>query len=204
MCDDFGGYKASFALGVTEIGCMAHARRKFFDLHATNKSTLAEQALRYIQLLYEIEIEIRDLEPDLRRRIRQEKAVPVMEMLYAWMIAQRDLVPEGSAISRALDYSLKRWAALSRYLDDGAVPIDNNHIEQQIRPWALGRKNWLFAGSLRSGKRAAALMSLIQAAKLNGYDPYAYLKNVLTRLPTQRASEIAELLPHNWMSLRNL
>ncbi|MCJ0713715.1 IS66 family transposase, partial [Pseudomonas aeruginosa] len=182
VCDDFGGYKASFALGVTEIGCMAHARRKFFDLHATNKSTLAEQALRYIQLLYEIESEIRDLEPDVRRRIRQEKAVPVMNMLHTWMIAQRELVHEGVAIAKALDYSLKRWTALSRYLDDGAVPIDNNHIEQQIRPWALGRKNWLFAGSLRSGQRAAALMSLIQSAKLNGHDPYAYLKDVLMRL----------------------
>ncbi|POP69226.1 IS66 family transposase [Pseudomonas syringae] len=198
VCDDFGGYKASFALGVTEIGCMAHARRKFFDLHATNKSTLAEQALRYIQLLYEIESEIRDLEPDLRRRIRQEKAVPVMDRLHAWMIAQRDLVPEGSAISKALDYSLRRWAALSRYLDDGAVPIDNNWAENQIRPWALGRKNWLFAGSLRSGKRAAAIMSLIQSARMNGHDPYAYLKDVLTRLPTQKASEIGQLLAHKW------
>ncbi len=115
VCDDFGGYKASFELGVTEIGCMAHARRKFFELHATNKSLIAEQALRYIQLLYEIESEVRDLEPEFRCRIRQEKAVPVMERLHAWMIAQRDLVPEGSAISKALDYSLKRWLALSRY-----------------------------------------------------------------------------------------
>ena len=198
VCDDFGGYKASFELGVTEIGCMAHARRKFFELHATNKSQIAEQALGYIQLLYEIESEVRDLEPDLRCRIRQEKAMPVMDRLHAWMIAQRDLVPEGSAISRALDYSLKRWAALSRYLDDGAVPIDNNWAENQIRPWALGRKNWLFAGSLRSGKRAAAIMSLIQSARLNGHDPYASLKDVLTRLPTQRASEIEQLLPHKW------
>ena len=200
VCDDFGGYKTSFSLGVIEIGCMAHARRKFFELHATNKSTLAEQALRYIQLLYEIESEVRDLKPNLRRRIRQEKAVPVMEMLHAWMIVQRDLVPEGSAISRALDYSLKRWAALSRYLDDGAVPIDNNWCENQIRPWALGRKNWLFAGSLRSGKRAAAIMSLIQSARLNRHDPYTYLKDILTRLPTQRASEIDQLLPHRWSS----
>lgn len=129
VCDDFGGYKASFELGVTEIGCMAHARRKFYELHVTNKSMLAEQALRYIQLLYEIESEARDLEPDLRRQIRQEKAVPVMDRLHAWMMAQRDLVPEGSAISKALNYSLKRWAALSRYLDDGAVPIDNNWAE---------------------------------------------------------------------------
>lgn len=88
---------------------------------------------------------------------------------------------------------------MNRYLDDGTVPIDNNHIENQIRPWALGRKNWLFAGSLRSGQRTAALMSLIQSAKLNGHDVYAYLKDVLTRLPTQRASEIEELLPHRWL-----
>lgn len=199
VCDDFGGYKVSFELGVTAIGCMAHARRKFFELHATNKSQIAEQALRYIRLLYDIESEVRDLEPDLRCRIRQENAVPVMDRLHAWMIAQRDHVPEGSAISRALDYSLKRWAALSRYLEDGAVPIDNNWAENQIRPWALGRKNWLFAGSLRRGKRAAATMSLIQSARLNGHDPYAYLNDVLTRVPSQRASEIAELLAHKWV-----
>ncbi len=119
-----------------------------------------------------------------------------MKTLHAWMIAQRTVVPEGSAISRALDYSLKRWAALSRYLDDEAVPINNNWCENQIRPWALGRKNWLFAGSLRSGKRAAAIMSLIQSAWLNGHDPYAYLKDVLTRLPMQQASKIDQLLPH--------
>jgi len=101
--------------------------------------------------------------------------------------------------AKALDYSLKRWVALTRYLEDGAVPIDNNQIENLIRPWALGRLNWLFAGSLRSGKRAAAIMSLIQSARINGHDPYAYLKDVLTRLPTQRASEIEQLLPHQWM-----
>lgn len=109
------------------------------------------------------------------------------------MIAPRELVHEGLGTTKALNYSLKRWAALSCYLDDGAVPIDNNHIEQQIRPWALGRKNGLFAGSLRSAKRAAALMSLILSAKLNGHDVYAYLKDVLTRLPTQRTSELGDL-----------
>lgn len=132
-----------------------------------------------------------------RWRLRQETAVPIAEKLHEWMLAQRELVPEGSA--RALDYSLKRWVALTRYLEDGAVPIDNNQIENLIRPWELGRSNWLFAGSLRSGKRAAAIMSLIQSARINGHDPYAYLKDVLTRLPTQRASEIERLLPHQWM-----
>ena len=115
------------------------------------------------------------------------------------MLAQRERVPKGSATAKALDYSLKRWVALTRYLDDGAVPIDNNAVENQIRPWALGRSNWLFAGSLRSGKRAAAIMSLIQSARMNGHDPYAYLKDVLTRLPTQKASEIEQLLPHQWI-----
>jgi len=114
------------------------------------------------------------------------------------MLAQRDLVPNGSATAKALDYSLKRWVALTRYLDDGAVPIDNNQVENQIRPWALGRSNWMYAGSLRSGKRAAAIMSLIQSARMNRHDPYVYLKDVLTRLPTQRASQIDQLLPHRW------
>ncbi|MNN19497.1 Transposase IS66 family protein [compost metagenome] len=167
-------------------------------MHATNKSQIAEKALHHIAALYEIEREVRELEPGVRQRIRQEKAAPIIDALHTWMIAQRQLVPEGSAIAKALDYSLKRWIALTRYLDDGAVPIDNNWCENQIRPWALGRSNWLFAGSLRSGKRAAAIMSLIQSARINGHDPYAYLKDVLTRLPTQRASEIAELLPHKW------
>ncbi len=138
-----------------------------------------------------------------RWRVRQEKAGPLIDALHTWMMAQRDLVPEGSAIAKALDYSLKRWMALTRYLDDGAVPIDNNAVENQIRPWALGRSNWLFAGSLRSGKRAAAIMSLIQSARMNGHDPYAYLKDVLTRLPTQRASEITELLPHRWAPIQS-
>ena len=124
--------------------------------------------------------------------------------LHDWMLNQRNLVPNGSATAKSLDYSLKRWVALTRYLEDGAVPIDNNAVENQIRPWALGRSNWLFAGSLRSGQRAAAIMSLIQSARMNGRDPYAYLKDMLTRLPTQRASEIEQLLPHNWMPLRNL
>jgi transposase len=114
------------------------------------------------------------------------------------MLAQRDFVPNGSAKAKALDYSLKRWVALTRYLEGGAVAIDNNQVENRIRPWALGRSNWLFSVSLRSDKRAAAIMSLIQSAPLNRHDPYAYLKDVLTRLPTQRTSEMDQLLPHKW------
>nr|WP_225930859.1 MULTISPECIES: transposase domain-containing protein [Pseudomonas] len=106
--------------------------------------------------------------------------------------AQADTSIANVALTHNLNANLvHKW-------NDGAVPIDNNWCENQIRPWALGRSNWWFAGSLRSGKRAAAIMSLIQSARFNGHDPYAYLKDVLTRLPTQRASEIAELLPHKW------
>ena len=169
-----------------------------FRSHVANKSQLAEQALHSIGGLYGVERHAKEMSDEDRWRLRQETAVPIAEKLHEWMLAQRELVPEGSATAKALNYSLKRWVALTRYLEDGAVPIDNNQIENFIRPWALGRSNWLFAGSLRSGKRAAAIMSLIQSARINGHDPYAYLKDVLTRLPTQRASEIGELLPHHW------
>jgi hypothetical protein len=198
VSDDYGGYKMGFQQGIIEIGCMAHARRKFFDLHVSNKSQIAEQALKFFGTLYDIERDITELDSHERCAVRQERAKPVADALHKWMIGQRERVPEGSAIMKALDYSLKRWAALTRYLDDGSVPIDNNWVENQIRPWAIGRSNWLFAGSLRAGQRAAAIMSLIRSAQLNGHDPYAYLKDVITRLPTQRASDIGELLPHHW------
>ena len=118
------------------------------------------------------------------------RAKPITETLHRWLIAQRQRVPEGSGTALAIDYSLKRWEALTRYLDDGDAPIDNNWVENQIRPWAIGRSNWLFAGALRGSQRAAAIMSLIQSARLNGHDPYAYMKDVLTRLPTQKNSQI--------------
>ena len=116
------------------------------------------------------------------------------------MLLQRQKVPEGSASAKALDYSLRRWVALTRFVDDGQLPVDNNWIENQIRPIAIGRNNWLFAGSLRAGQRAAAVMSLIQSARMNGHDPYAYLRDVMARLPMQRANRIQDLLPHRWQS----
>lgn len=201
VCDDFSGYKASFGAAITEVGCMAHARRKFFDLHVSNKSEIAQQALTYIGQLYEIEREVKHLKPDERGRIRKDKSKLLVDALHQWMLLQRQCITDGTATAKALDYSLKRWAALTRFVQDGRLPIDNNWIENQIRPIAIGRGNWLFAGSLRAGQRAAAVMSLIQSAKLNGHDPYAYLKDVLARLPTQKNSRIDELLPHNWTPL---
>ncbi len=200
VCDDFSGYKAMIAQGVTEVGCMAHARRKFFDLHVANKSQIAEYALGLIGQLYEIECEAKALDSTSRQALRQLRAQPIADALFEWMRLQRLKITDGSATARALDYTLKRWQALTRYIGDVQLPIDNNWIENQIRPIAIGRSNWLFAGSLRAGKRAAAVMSLIQSAKMNGHDPYAYIKDVLTRLPTQKASQIEELLPHRWQA----
>jgi hypothetical protein len=139
VCDDYGGYKASFKQGITEVGCMAHARRKFVELHVAGKSQIAGQAVEYIKQLYEVEREARSLGSAERQALRQEHARPIADALHHWMQAQRLKIPNGTATANALDYSLKRWAALTRYLDDGALPIDNNRVENLIRPWALGR-----------------------------------------------------------------
>lgn len=198
VTDDFSGYKACFELGVTEVGCMAHARRKFHELWANHGSQVGEQALKFFVKLYEVEREAQRLAPDERMAIRQEKSKPIVDALHQWLTQQRQKVPDGSATAKAIDYSLKRWEALKRYITNGDLPIDNNWVENQIRPIAIGRANWLFAGSLRAGKRAAAVMSLVHSARLNAHDPYAYLKDVLERLPTQPASRIQDLLPHHW------
>lgn len=198
VCDDYAGYKAGFVSGITEAGCMAHSRRKFFDLHLSSKSQIAGQACTYISQLYDVEREVKHLTPGERLQIRQRDSKPLANAFKEWLLLQRQKITDGSATAKALDYSLKRWGALTQFLDDGQLPIDNNWIENQIRPIAIGRNNWLFAGSLRAGQRSAAVMSLIQSAKLNGHDPYAYLKDVLARLPTQKNSQIEELLPHRW------
>ena len=198
VCDDFSGYKAMFEMGVTEAGCLAHARRKFHELWVHHQSAVAEEALKFFGRLYDIERELQGLGIEERRQGRQHQARPVANLMREWLTKQRSLVPSGSATAKAIDYSLGRWAALTRYLDDGRLPPDNNWVENQIRPIALGRSNWLFAGSLRAGQRAAAVMSLVHSARLNGHDPYAYLRDALERLPTQPASWIAELLPHHW------
>ena len=201
VTDGFSGYKASFERGVTEAGCVAHARRKFHELWANHASKVGQQALRYFQVLFRIEEDIAAATAPERQRVRQRKSRRVAAALHKWLLAQRQLVPDGSATAKAIDYSLKRWKALTRYIEDGDVPISNNWVENQIRPIALGRSNWLFAGSLRAGQRAAAVMILVHSAKINGHDPYAYLKDVLERLPTQPASRVEELLPHRWKPL---
>lgn len=198
VTDGFSGYTATTTKGVTSAQCMAHARRKFNDLWANHRSEVGRKALRYHQCLFRIEREIEELPSDERRRIRQRKSRRVLAVFHRWLLAQRQLVPPGSATMKAIDYSLKRWAELTRFVEDGDVPISNNWVENRIRPIALGRANWLFAGSLRAGKRAAAIMSLLHSARVNGHEPYAYFKDVLERLPTHPANRIDELLPHRW------
>lgn len=199
VCDDYSGYKGLFAAGRIEVGCLAHARRKFNELWVNHHSPLAEEALKLFGALYAVERQARELSVEERLRMRQLQSRPLADKLREWLVLRRQQATDGTAMAKAIDYSLKRWVALTRFVDDGALPIDNNWVENRIRPIALGRSNWLFAGSLRAGKRAAAVMSLIQSARLNGHDPYRYLKDVLERLPIQPASRIGELLPHSWI-----
>lgn len=198
-CDDYGGYDVVFRRdGCIEAGCLAHARRKFDELAKANASAVATLAIQRIARLYKVESQVRDAIPQERLALRQQHAQPLWDELRAWMRLERARVPDGGGIANALDYSLKRWDALGRFLADGAVSIDNNHIENLVRPWAMGRKAWLFAGSELAGKRAAMVMSLVQSARLHGHDPWQYLKDVLERLLAQANHRIDELLPHRW------
>ena len=199
VCDDYGGYDAALKIdGRIEAGCLAHARRKFDELVKANASQVAVQAIVRIAGLYRIEADARGLTTAQRLQMRQGRSEPLWRELHAWLQLERQRVPDGSATAKAIDYSLNRWTPLSRFLLDGDVPIDNNHIENQIRPWAIGRRNWLFIGSELAGERAGVVVSLLQSVKLHGGDPWAYLKDVLTRLPTQLNCRIEELLPHRW------
>jgi transposase len=195
MVDDFGGYKALFQAGVTELGCLAHARRKFFDLNAAQPNAIAQEALTRIAALYAIEQRGQEVSINERATLRQTEAQPLLQSMHDWLLKIRVTVANGGGTAKAIDYSLKRWAALRRYATQGNLPIDNNPVENAIRPIAIGKKNWLFAGSERAGKRAAAIQSLLGTAKLNGLDPAQWLRDTLEKLPTCRSSEIDSLLP---------
>ena len=165
MVDDYAGYKALFTgeAGCIELACLAHARRKFFDLHQANQSTLASEALQRMAFLYAIEAEAKDKGIENRKRLRQEKSQPALASLYDWLIQARIKSPQGGAAAKA---------------------IDNNPVENFIRPIAMGKKNWMFVGSERAGKRAAAIQTLLGTAKLNGLNPSEWLKDTLEKLPT--------------------
>ena len=207
LVDDYAGYKALFAAArahpetqlllepCIELACWAHARRKFFDLFQTSQSPIAQEALNRIALLYAIEAEGREMTVAERERLRAEKSLPILASLYDWLQQTRLRTAPNSTTAKAIDYSLKRWEALTRYAETGDLPIDNNPVENCIRPIALGKKNWLFAGSERAGQRAAVIQTLLGTAKLNDLDPAAWLKDTLEKLPIWPNSRIDELLP---------
>ena len=201
VVDDFGGYKALFSAArqeaspCIELGCWAHARRKFFDLHQANASPMALEALTRIGELYLIEQQGKALSIDARQQLRLEQSQPALNTLHDWLIQTRIKTANGGGSAKALDYTLKRWQSLTRYAETGHLPIDNNPVENVIRPIALGKKNWLFVGSERAGQRAAAIQTLLGTAKLNGLDSAAWLRDTLEKLPTWPNSRIDELLP---------
>lgn len=183
----------------TGAACLAHARRKYHELAKAGTSAVGEEALQRIAKIYLVEGALRGRTAEERLQGRQAMSAPLWAELKAWLALERARVGDGSATAKAIAYTLNHWDALTVHLGDGAVPVDNNHLERQIKPWAMGRKAWLFCGSELAGQRAAMVMSLLQSAKLSGHEPWAYLKDVLERLPLHPASRIDELLPHRWV-----
>lgn len=200
VCDQYAGYDRVLDRRVypqrIAANCVAHARRKFDELVGT--SEVAKETIKRIGWIYHVEGQFEGMDAQQRLVARDQLTRPLWKELHVWLKLERGRVPDGGSIAGAIDYSLNSWTALTRHLEDGAVPIDNNFIERQIKPWAMGRKAWLFCGSELAGQRAAIVMSLVQSAKLNGHDPWAYLRDVLERLPSHPNSRIDELLPHRW------
>ena len=185
--------------GRKAAACVAHARRKFDELAKAGTSAVGEAAIQRFASIYAVERELAGLSDEERRSGRQALARPLWDQLGAWLHLERRRVADGGSTAAAIDYTLKHWAALTHHLEDGAVPIDNNHLERQIKPWAMGRKAWMFVGSELAGQRAAVVMSLVQSARMCAHEPWAYLRDVLQRLPTQLNSRIEDLLPHRWL-----
>lgn len=201
QADAYSGYAKLFENGrIVHAACMAHARRHFWDVYESQKrasGSVAEQALKRLGKLYEIEADIRGRPPDERRRERLERAAPLLKQLHAWLREQLGEVSAKSDLAQAIGYSLTHWQALTRYCEDGRIEIDNNAAERALRGVGLGRKNYLFFGSDAGGERAAAIYSLVETAKLNGLDPEAYLRDVLGRIAEHPINRIEELLPWN-------
>jgi transposase len=200
QADGYAGFDKLYESGrVREVACWAHFRRKIFENHQTSPTPLTTDLLERIARLYRIEEEIRGAPPDVRQRCRQERSRPQIEELrLAIDDALRRLSPK-SAMAKALAYGRKRWDALTRFLDEGAAEIDNNIAERAVRTIAIGRKNWLFAGSKAGGERAAAIYSVIETAMLNNIEPQAYIADVIEKIANGwPASRWDEFMPWNW------
>ena len=197
QADAYAGFDRLYGERIQEAACWAHVRRKFYEIHVAHASPIAAEALDRIGRLYGIEAEIRSRPPDERRQIRQARAGPELEALHAWLHATVTTLSKKSELAVAIRYALSRWTALTRYRDDGRLEIDNNAAERALRAVALGRKNWLFAGSDDGGERAATIYSLLGTAKLNSLDPEGYLRYVLERIADHPINRLEELLPWN-------
>ena len=198
QADAYAGFNQLYQDGrIEQAACWAHVRRHFYDLEQAHSSAVAREALVRIGALYGIEEEIRGRPPDQRRAVRQKQSEPLLDSLRQWFEATLSKLSRKSDTTAAIRYALSRWNALMRFVDDGHIEMDNNAAERSLRGVALGRKNYLFAGSDAGGERAAAIYSLIGSAKLNGLDPEAYLRDVLTRIADHPISRIQELLPWN-------
>jgi transposase len=196
QADAYAGFNQLYEDGrIQEVACWAHVRRKFYDLHQAHASPIAGEALERIAALYAIEGEIRGRPPDVRQQLRQTRARPLLQSLHDWFEVSLTKLSRKSETTRTIRYALGLWPALTAYCDDGHLEIDNNAAERALRAVAVGRKNYLFAGSDAGGERAAAIYSLIGTAKLNGLDPEAYLREVLTRIADHPITHIEELLP---------
>jgi transposase len=199
QADAYAGFNKLYEDGlIQEAPCMAHIRRKFFDLMEAHQSPVATEAVERIALLYAIEKEIRGRSPDQRRRVRNARARPLVESMHLWLKASLATLSRKSDTAAAIHYALSLWDAMVRYLDDGRIEIDNSAAERALRGVAVGRRNYLFAGSDRGGERAAVFYTLIGSAKLNGLDPEAYLQHVLTHIADHPIHRIEELLPWNF------
>jgi hypothetical protein len=196
--DGYAGFNKLYGNRIAEVACMAHVRRKFFDIRAANGSAVACEALDRIAALYAVEDDIRGAPPERRRSERQARAGPILQALRAWLEATLPKLSRKSDLAIAVRYALSRWQALGRCLDDGRLEIDNNAAERALRGVALDRKNWLFAGSDKGGERAAAIYSLIETAKLNGVDPEAWLRDTINRIADHPNHRIDVLLPWNY------
>lgn len=188
---------------IVEVACWAHARRHFFDLARLTKAPIALEAVARIDPLFAIEREIKGRTAEERHRVRQERSRPLVEALGVWLREQYPRLSPANKTAKAIAYSLNAWTALCRFLDDGRLCMTNNAAERAIRPLAVGRRNWTFAGSDAGGQRAAAIYTLIETAKLNDVDPLAWLADMLARLQDHPARRIDELLPWNWQRLRD-
>lgn len=205
--DAYSGYDALLSGGqVVAVGCLAHARRKFFEVARQHALAglppgLAAQAVAWIAKLYEIESDIKDHPPDHKLHVRQSRSRPVLAQFHQWLQGHAPTVPARSELGRAFGYALRQWETLTRYTEDGILQPDNNLMESALRPVAMGRKAWMFLGAERGGHVAATMYSLIGTCKLNGVEPYVWLSDVLRRLPNHPSNRVAELLPFNWKPL---